>query len=165
MLDEHCRPLHDPHTMLVDVLRMMARNDFPLAIPPRRLAELFGMVNRAVSLKMLANKWPLEASSDMDHDCQNYLSASSQNIENDPRRYKRQRRKFRAQENTLLLDDASRPLRFPDSDKALPPIPAGLANHRPCFWLSAPDVASAPKRERDLSPGAPDVMSDIPGPN
>ena len=43
MLDADRRPLHDLHTMLVDVICMMARNDFPLAAPPRWPAELFEM--------------------------------------------------------------------------------------------------------------------------
>ena len=128
----------------------MARNDFPLAVPPRWLAELFEMVNRAVSLKMLPNTWPLEASSDMDLDWRNYLPALAQNVENGQRRYKRQRFKFRAQEDEPLSDDAGTPLRCPDSDRTLPPVPAGLVNQRPCFWRSAPNVASAPERERDL---------------
>ena len=110
----------------------MARNDFPLTVPPRRLAELFDMVNRVVALKMLANKWPLESSSAMDLDCQNYLSALAQNVENDQRRYKGQRFKFRAQEEEPLSDDTGMPLKCPDVDQTLPPVPAGLMNHRPC---------------------------------
>ena len=83
MLDAESRPLNDLHAMPADVICLMARNGFPLAVPPRWLAELFEMVNRVVSLKMLANKWSLEASSAMGLDCQNYLSTLAQNIEND----------------------------------------------------------------------------------
>ena len=54
------------HATSADVICPMARNDFPLAVPPRWLTELFEMVNRVVSLKMLAKRWPLEPSSDVD---------------------------------------------------------------------------------------------------
>ena len=99
MLDAKTRPLNDLLAMLVDVVCLMARNEFPLTVPPRRLAELFQMVNRVVSLKMLANKLPLESSSDLDPARQAYLSALAQNVENDLRRHKRQLSKFRAQED------------------------------------------------------------------
>ena len=59
MLDAKNRLLDDLHAMLVDVICLMARNEFPLAVPPRWLAGLFGMVNRSVFLEMLANKWSL----------------------------------------------------------------------------------------------------------
>ena len=42
--------------MLVDVICLIARADFPWAVPPRWLAELFEMVNREGTLKMLAKK-------------------------------------------------------------------------------------------------------------
>ena len=60
MLGAGNRPLNDLRTMLVDAIYLMARNEFPLAAPPRWLAELFEMVNRVVSLKTSANKWSLE---------------------------------------------------------------------------------------------------------
>ena len=97
MLDARSRPLNDLHATLVDIIYLMARNDFPLAVPPRLLAELSEMVNVVVSLNMLANKWSWEPSSDMGPACQTYLSALAQNIENDQRRSKRQWFKFRAQ--------------------------------------------------------------------
>ena len=75
MLDAKSRPLNDLHTMLADAICLLARNDFPLAVPPRRLAEPFEMVNTVVLLKMLANKWSLEPSSVMDPARQSYLSA------------------------------------------------------------------------------------------
>ena len=137
--------MRDLHMVPVDVTCMMARKDFSLAAPPRELAELFELVNRLVSLKMQANKWSVEASPDMDNDCQNYISALARNIENGRRRYMRQWFKFRVQEDELLLDDSGRPLRCPDSDQVLPPIPVGLATHRPCLCLPAPCAASTPK--------------------
>ena len=100
------------------------------------------MVNRVVSLNMLANKWPLEPSSDVNPACQTYLSALAQNIENDQRRSKRQWFKFRAQEEESLLGDTGRPLKCPDLDQTLPPAPPALLNSRPCIWLTAPSVAT-----------------------
>ena len=62
------------------------------------------------------------------------------------------------------MDDTGRPLRWPDSDQVLPPIPVGLATHRPCLWFPAPCVASAPRREWGLSPDVSDVTSNPPEP-
>ena len=42
------------------------------------------------------------------------------------------------------------------------PAATGLLNSHPCLWLMGPNVASTPKRERDLSPDDSDVTSDIP---
>ena len=155
-------PMHDLHTMLVDVICMMGRNDFPLTIPPGWLGELFEMVNRVASLKMNTDNWPLGVPPVLGPDCQAYLSAVATNIGNDQRRSRRQWFKFRAQEDETLLCDTGRPLRCPDTDQVLPPVPVGLAAHRPCLWLPAPCVVSTPKRERDPSPDFSDVMSDTP---
>ena len=105
--------LNDLYAILADAICLMARNDFSMAVPPRWLAELFEMVNRVVSLRTLANKWSLGASSDMDIGCQNCLSTLAQNVENDQRRYKRQWFKFRAQEDEPLLDDTGMPHEMP----------------------------------------------------
>ena len=91
MLDAHLRPLDDLHSMLADVICMIARNEFSLTIPPRWLGEIFEMVNRAVPLKTQACNWSLEVSPGVDQDCQDYIAASALNIENDQRRSKRQR--------------------------------------------------------------------------
>ena len=80
---------------------------------------------------MQANKWPLEASPEMGRGCQDYISALTLNIENDQRRSRRQWFKFRAQEDETLLDGTGRPLRCPDVDEALRPVPVGLTAHRP----------------------------------
>ena len=110
MLDAVCSPLRALHSMPVDIFCMMARGDFPLTIPPRWLGELFEMVNRAVSLKMQANNWFLEASPGMGNDCQAYISVLAQNIENDQRRSRRQWFQFRVQEDEPVLGDTGRPL-------------------------------------------------------
>ena len=122
------------------------------------------MVSRAVDLKMGANKWSVDAPPEMCSDCRDYISAVVMNTENVQRRSRRQWVKFRAQEDETLLDDSGGPLACPDEDRVAPPVPAGLAAHRPCFWLQAPCVSSAPKRERDPSPDLSDVTSDIPEP-
>ena len=100
----------------------------------------------------------------MDEDCQDYTAALALNIENDQRRSRRQRFKLRAQKDEILLDDTGRPLRCPGIDKVIPPVPVGLASHRPCLWLPASGEVSTPKRERDLSPDFSGVMTDIPEP-
>ena len=46
MLDAEGRPLNDLHAMPADAICLMARIGFPVAVPPRWLAELFEMVNR-----------------------------------------------------------------------------------------------------------------------
>ena len=164
MLDCARRPLRGPHMVLVDVICIMARNDSPLTISPRWLGELFEMVNRVATLKVTANNWSLEASPDMGPGWQAYISAVATNIENDQRRSRRRRFKFRIQEDETAPDDAGRPLACPDADRAVPPVPAGLAAHRPCLWLPAPCVVPPPERERDPSSDFSDVTSDIPDP-
>ena len=89
-LDADRRPLHDLHSMLADFFLYDGSERFPPDHSTPLVGGLFGMVNRVVSLKMQANKWPLEASLDMDHDCQVYISALSLNIEDDQRRSRRQ---------------------------------------------------------------------------
>ena len=46
------RPANELHIILSDVINMMARYDSPLSVPPRWLSELFGVLGRAVALKM-----------------------------------------------------------------------------------------------------------------
>ena len=50
------RPVHELHSVLVDVICMMARNEFPLTVPPRWLSELFEVLGRVASLQVVANK-------------------------------------------------------------------------------------------------------------
>ena len=116
---------------------------------PRWLGELFSMVNRVVTLKMQANNWSLDVPPDMDTDCRGYIHAVLTNMDNGRHRSRRQLFNFRAQEDETLLGDSGRPLVRPDVDRAVLPVPAGLVAHRPCLWLTAPHVASAPKRDRD----------------
>ena len=40
-LDGASRPVNELHVITSDVISMMARNEFPLTVPPRRLSELF----------------------------------------------------------------------------------------------------------------------------
>ena len=162
-LDGTRRPLRDLHVMLVNVLCMVARNEFPLTIPPRWLAGFFEILNRVVSLQMSANNWSLEASPDMDPDCKAYIAAASKNIENGQRRSRRQWVKFRAQEEETLLDVSGRPLRRPEEDEVVPPVPAGLAEHRPCLWVALRCI-STPKRERDANEDPSDEEMDVPEP-
>ena len=42
------RPVTELHIILSDVIGMMARNDFPLTVPPRWLSELFDAPGRVV---------------------------------------------------------------------------------------------------------------------
>ena len=82
-LDAGRRLLRDPYKMLAYVICMVARNDSPLAALARWLVGLFDIVNRAVSLKMQANKWTLAASPNVGHSCQNCVSPSAQNTEDE----------------------------------------------------------------------------------
>ena len=61
-LEGATRPVNDLHIILSDVICMMARNDFPLTVPPRWLSELF-VLRRAVELKMEVNKWSMARTS------------------------------------------------------------------------------------------------------
>ena len=77
MLDGSRRPLRDLHMVLVGVICIVARNESPLTIPPRWLASLFEVLSRVVPLQMADNKWSVEASPDMDLDCQAYTGWST----------------------------------------------------------------------------------------
>ena len=121
------------------------------------------MVSRVAPLEVSANNWSLEASPDMDPDCQAYIAAVAKNIENDQRRCRRQWFKFRSQEEGALLDDSGIPLRCPEEDEVVPPVPVGLAAHRPCLWVPPPCI-STPKRGRDENAASSDAGSETPVP-
>ena len=110
---------------------MMARNEFPLTVPPRWLSELFEVLGRAASLKMAANKGSLVAPPTLDLEPQAYIAAVSQNIGNDKRRFGHQRFKFRAQEDEAIVDDSGQPLPCPEEDAVIPRVPVGLGLHKP----------------------------------
>ena len=111
------------------------------------------MAKHVVALKMQADYWSLDVSPDMDSDCRDYISAAATNIENDQRRPRRQWFEFCAQEDETFLGDPGRPLACPDEDRAAPPVPAGLATHRPCLWFPAPCVVSTPQAGARSEPG------------
>ena len=90
MLGGSRRPPHELHIVLVDVMCMVARNEFPLTVPPSWSAELFEVLSRVASFQMTDNKWSPAASPGMDLDCQAYSAALSKTIENDQRRFRRQ---------------------------------------------------------------------------
>ena len=71
------RQVNELHIVLVDVVSMLARNEFPLTAPPRWLTELFEMLGRAAPLKMEANKWSLSATPTIDLEPQAFIKAVS----------------------------------------------------------------------------------------
>ena len=81
--------MNELQIILTDVTCMMARDEFPLTVPPRWLSELFEVLGRAASLKMEANKWSMVAPPTLDLESQAYVAAGLQNIENDKRRFQR----------------------------------------------------------------------------
>ena len=56
LLDGATRLVNELHMIMSGVIGMMARNEFPLTVPPRWLSELLAVLGRAVELKMEANK-------------------------------------------------------------------------------------------------------------
>ena len=122
------------------------------------------MASRVVGLKMKADNWSLDVSPEMDANCRDYIAAALTNLDNHHHRSRRQWSNFCVQEDETLMDDSGRPLVCPDVDRAAPPVPAGLVAHRPCLWLTIPQVASTPKEDRDPSSEGSDTMSDLPKP-
>ena len=74
-LDGASRPVNELHMIMSDVTSMMARNEFPLTVPPRWLSELFQVLERAAELKMEANKWSMAPPSNLDPESDAYLAA------------------------------------------------------------------------------------------
>ena len=70
LFDGASRPVNELHTALPDVIEMMARNEFPLTVPPRWLSELFGALGRVVALEMEANRWSLRPPPNLDAESQ-----------------------------------------------------------------------------------------------
>ena len=130
-LDDARGPLRDLRNVPVEVSITVARNEFPLTIPPRWLGELFPMASRVVALKMKANNWSLGVPPGMGADCRDYISAALTKVGNDRHRSRRQWFNLRVQEDETLMDDSEMPLVWPDVDRAVPPVPAGLVAHRP----------------------------------
>ena len=55
LFDGATRPVNELHIITSDVISMMARNEFPLTVPPRWIPQLFEVLGRVVALKMEAN--------------------------------------------------------------------------------------------------------------
>ena len=145
LLDGSRRPVHELHTVLVDIICMMARNEFPLPILPRWLSELFEMLGRVVSLQMEANKWSLAPSPSLDLESQAYLAAASKNFEHDKRRFRLQCFKFSALEEEEFVGDSGHHPPCPVEDAVISSVPVGLGRYKPCMWLPPPRIG-APKR-------------------
>ena len=120
------------------------------------------MASRVASLKMKANNWSLDVLPGTGADCGDYISAALTNIDNDHHRSRRQWFNLRVQEDETLMGYSGRPLVCPDVVRAAPPVPAGPVAHRPCLWLTAPQVVSTLKRGREPSSEYSDVQSDRP---
>ena len=75
LFDGASRPVNELHIVLSDVIEMMARNEFPLTVPPRWLSELFEVLGRAVALKMEANRRSLRPPPNLDAESQAYVAA------------------------------------------------------------------------------------------
>ena len=59
LLDGPSRPVDELHTAISDIVTILARSEFPLSIPSRWLMELFGLLERVVTLKMEARRWTI----------------------------------------------------------------------------------------------------------
>ena len=75
LLDGSSRPVNELHIVLSDVISMMARNEFPLTVPPRYLIELFGVLERVVALKMEAHRWSIRPTVPLGVACQAFVEA------------------------------------------------------------------------------------------
>ena len=73
LLGGTCRPVDGLHIVISEVIEFMTRNEFPLTVPSRWLSELFGVLERAVALKMESNRWSLRPSIPLDAESQAFL--------------------------------------------------------------------------------------------
>ena len=160
-LDGASRPVNELHMITSDVISMMARNEFPLTVPPRWLSDLFEVLGRAAELKMEANKWPMAPPSNLDPESEAYVAAVCKNIENEKRRCQRQQHTFRAGEDEIFLDAFGQPLPLLEGGPLIPQLPDVFPLcHKPRSWIPPPRI-SAPKREREgAASSADDEMKD-----
>ena len=126
LLDGSRRPARELHIVLIDVIHMIARNEFPSFLPPRWLSELFEVLGRVAPLQLDANKWSLAPSPSLDLESQTYVKSALKNLENDKRRSRRQHFKFMAQEDEELVDDSGHPPPCAEGNAVIPAVPAGL---------------------------------------
>ena len=61
----------------------MAKNEFPLSVPPRWAAELFSGLSRIVTLEMKSEKLAMAPPTNLDVDCKTYVESVLANLESD----------------------------------------------------------------------------------
>ena len=158
LLEGPPRPVEDLHIVISDVITIMTRNEFPLTVPPRWLIDLFGILERAVALKMEKNRWHIRPSVPLDTAGQAFVEAILKNVDNDRRRSQRQHVSLSVGDQEVLKDTSGQVLLPPEEDPIIPKIPPTfLWGHRPHLWREIPRV-DTPKRVRtDADPSEGDA--------
>ena len=146
----------------IEVVTPMAKNEFPLSVPPRWVAELFSILGHIAKLKLKSQNLSLEQPTNLDVERRKYVELVLGNLENGSNRAARQWSNFRSDDVEVFLDSESNPLSRPGMDRVIPPVLSGLAPRRPRFWLELPPARATPKRPRDSASTAYDTISDLP---
>ena len=102
----------------------MAKNEFPLSVPPP---------------------------ANLDVGCQTYVQLVFDNLENGGLRAYRQWSIFRPNDVEVPSDSKGNPLSCPGTDRVIPPFPSGLALRRPRFWLELFESPTRPGETKTLS--------------
>ena len=139
LLDGPSRPVDELHTAISDIVTILTRNEFPLSIPSRWLMELFGILERVVTLKMEARRWAIRHPGPLDTERHAFVEAVVKNMENDRRRSQRQLVSPFVDDSDALLDSCGQSLLPPDDDPIVPAIPPTFPwDHRPHLWREIP---------------------------
>ena len=87
------------------------------------------------------------------------------NLGNDAIRASRQWSNFRSNGDKIVLGSKGNSLVCLGADRAIPPVPSGLALRRPRFWLELPPTGATSKRRRDSVSEDSDTITDLLAPN
>ena len=147
---------------MIEVITLMARNEFPLSAPPRWVAELFWALSHIVKLKLRPRNLSIVSLTNLDVECQTYVTLVLGNSGNGAIRASRQWSNFRSNGEKLVLDSKGNSLVCLGADRVSPPVPSGLALRRPRFWLGLPPAGATPKRRRDSVSEDSDTITDPP---
>ena len=142
------KPSDELHELLVDIVSMLSKNEFPLPARPRWAVDLFGWVHSGVALKMQACNLTLTIPTTVSDVGRAFTSAVLRNLGKYKRRWIRQWHKIGSNDEEEVLDDQGEALIPPGGDHLVPLCPTELAAHKLQLYLDLPTSLGTPKRER-----------------
>ena len=87
---------------MIEVITLMARNEFPPSAPPRWAAELFWALSHIVKLKLQPRNLSIVPPTNLDVGCQTYVELVLGNLENGAIRASRQWSNFRPNDDEIV---------------------------------------------------------------